>query len=231
MPRKKWNTDDFIKEIYRKASGEYDDSVTADSEDGRTILSVINEQVDYYYNAVDRFGARVLWVRNIDPEYELGDGNGVDDTFFIDWDEVQALPDGFYMPIAVGDTRYDLVPFEQLYGTNHENTNRCAISMEGLVFVEPPKEGVIRYPCIPYGKHLEGDEKDVEAWTGVHNTLWLMWAAAAEYVRTDIVRGEQYPNVLAQANDVYNRMLEDNDARTQALGYTWGQPQQRFDWE
>ena len=223
---------DLIQQVYRKATGELDLSVTPESEDGQTVLSVINETVDYYYNAVDFFGNRLLWARNIDPLYVIGDANGTDNFYPIDWDEVQALPDGFYFPIVVGQTHYELVPYEQLHGTGSKSQNICAINSEGLYFLHPPESGEIHYPCVPYGRHLTGIEKDVEAVTGVHNLLWLAWAAAAEYVRTDIVRGEQYPNVLNQANDVFGRMVSDNDARTQALVYEWGDgSKQRFAWE
>lgn len=214
------STQELIQTVYRKVSGEIDPSVTADTEDGQTILSVINEQVDYYYNAVDRYGERVVWSRNIDPEYVLGYASPSETVYEIDWDEVQALPDGFYMPIRVGSTRYDLVPFEQLYDPRCGTPHPVALSSEGLVFAEAPEEeGEILFPCIPHGKHLEGGEEDVEAVTGVHNVLWLTYASAAEYVRTDIVRGEQYPNILAQANDVYSRMVSDNAMRTAALNH------------
>ncbi|MCL2806680.1 MAG: hypothetical protein FWD27_00725 [Coriobacteriia bacterium] len=217
----KTSTEQLVQNIYRKVAGELDHSVTPDSEDGQTIVSIINEQVDYYFNAVDRYGERVLWVRNIDPEYVIGVSDGRSTLYEIDWTEVQALPDGFYTSVKVGGVDYQLVPHDQLHDNRNDAGLRCSVTAEGLAFVSPPARGEIRLPCVPHGGHLKGDEQDVEEVTKVHNLLWLAWATAAEYVRTDIVRGAQYPNILAQANDVYNRMLSDNEARTAPLTYDW----------
>jgi hypothetical protein len=214
------DTRELIANVYRKTTGELDPSVTPESEDGQTVLSIINEQIDYYYNAVDRFGQRIIWARNIDPTYVVGDTSAGETSYDIDWDEVQAFPTGFYMPITVAGKRYDLVPFNELWDPRHENERICAITANGLEFAVPPKDiGEIVFPCCVKGKHLTGNETDVEAASGVHNILWLQWAAAAEYVRTDMVRGGQYPNVLAQANDAFNRMIADNEARTTSIKY------------
>lgn len=216
---------ELILQVYRKCNGELDPSVTPESEDGQTILSIINETIDYYYNSVDSRGHRIVWQRNIDPEYIIGDMSPTETMYDIDWNEVEALPDGFYQPIRVigrdnKTTRFDLVPYEQLYDERHENTKRCSITGEGLVFAEPPGiSGEIHWGVSVKGRHIDGDTLDVEATSGVHNMLWLLYKATAEFVRTDIVRGAQYPNVLAQANDVYARMISDNEMRTQALTY------------
>jgi hypothetical protein len=214
------DTATLIKEIYRKTSGEWDDTITPESDDGRTILSIINEQVDVYYNSVDQFGIRIVWGRNIDPEYVISEANDTDLTYEVDWNEVQALPGGYYMPIRVGEHNFELVPFNELYSDRHAGKDVCAISANGLTFNKViPYTGEILFPCIVKGRHLTGHEKDVETVTGVHNILWLQMASAAEYVRTDIVRGAQYPNVLAQANDVFSRMISDNEERTAPLYY------------
>lgn len=225
----KMSTNELLKQVYRKATGELDDSVEYDTEDGQTVLSVVNEQVDVYYNSVDQYGARIIWQRNIDPEYVIGTADGTTTLFDIDWDEVQSLPDGFYYPIRVreGDEgegiRYDLVPYSQLFDGRHQNPNRCAICAEGLQFFSAPPAGDILFPCVVQGQKLKGPETDVESVTGVHNLLWLMQAAAAEYVRTDIVRGEQFTNVLTASNETFRRMLEDNEARTQPLIWDYDQ--------
>jgi len=228
------STNELIQQVYRKATGELDDSVSYTDEDGKTVLSVINEQIDTYYNMSDRFGEHVVWCRNIDDEYSLGTADGTETVFDIDWTEVQSLPSGFYMPIRVREAdgkeqRYDLVPFNQLYDSRNSSPYRCSLSANGLVFFEAPVAGEVLYPCIPVGNLLLGPEEDVEAACGVKNLTWLAFAAAAEYVRTDIVRGDQYPNILAQANDIMNAMLSDNEARTAPL--MWESPtQNEYDW-
>lgn len=216
-------SEELVSQVYRKTNGELDPSVTPESEDGQTILAVINDQIDEYYNVTDQMGDRVIWNRNIDPEYIIGDLNPQETIYEIDWNEVDALPAGFYQPIRVVDaagnvTRFDLVPYEQLYDERNENKNRCAISGQGLVFAEPPTvSGEIHWGVSLKGRHIDGNTRDVEATSGVHNMLWLQYAAAAEYCRTDIVRGAQYPNLLSQANNIMNRMISDNEMRTQAL--------------
>jgi hypothetical protein len=41
---------------------------------------------------------------------------------------------------------------------------------------------------------------------------WLVCMAAAEYVRNDIVRQNQYPNLLSEANNIMRKMKEENHA-------------------
>lgn len=228
------STDELIQQVYRKATGELDPSVTHDNEDGQTVLSVINEQIDYYYNAVDRYNERIVWQRNVDPEHSLGNTDGIQAVYEIDWDEVQAFPDGFYMPIRLikadgKEIRYDLVPFNMLYDIRHDNHNVCAISASGLTFKDPPPAGELLFPCVIRGEHLTGTETDVEEVSGVHNVTWLAFAAAAEYVRTDIVRGDQYPNILTQANEQLTSMISENEAFTQALTWEYG-TSVSYDW-
>jgi hypothetical protein len=215
------DTPTLIKEIYRKVNGELDETVTPESIDGQTILSIINETVDDYYNAVDASGERIIWNRNIDPEYIIGSASNTQTSYDIDWNEVAALPDGFDFPIRIGGVRYDLVPLDELYGGMHTNSKVCAFTANGLTFANPPEDkGDISIPAMLLGRHITGNEKDVEATTGVHPVLWLLRASAAEYVRTDMVRGGQYPNLLSAANSTYQRMLSDNEARTSMPTYS-----------
>lgn len=221
------STEELIREIYRKATGEYDDTITFDSEDGETILRVVNEQVDVYYKQTDEYGSRIIWNNNIAPNYTVCDTSGSDVEFYVDWNDIEALTDGFYAAPQLVEadgksTRYDLVPTNELMDSRHDNINCFAITADGVVFRTAPPAGELQMAVMQRGRHLEGEETDVEAVTGVHPVLWLLQASAAEYVRTDIVRGDQYPNVLAQANDTFRRMLDDQRARTTANTWEWG---------
>jgi hypothetical protein len=213
----------LVREVYRKATGELDPSVVPGTEDGATILSVINEAVESYHNALGEYGERIVWARNIDPAYTVATTEDGTTDYEVDWDEVSSVLDGFYTKgslVAADGTQepFDLVPFWQLHDSRQGTGTRCSVTAEGLTFADAPQPGLdIVVPVSLRGRSLKGDEKDVEEATGVHNLLWLATAAAAEYVRTDVVRGAQYPNVLAQANDVWRRMLADNEARTAAL--------------
>jgi hypothetical protein len=221
------NTQELIKNIYRKCQGEYDETITPDSPDGATILSIINEQIDYYYSCTDEYGYPIVWNHNIDPEYVIGTVQEGATTYEIDWNEVTALPSGFGAPVRIGDnnTRYDLVPFNELYHTRNDRDKVCAISNLGLTFKTPPSdyedEGDIKLPCMVRGSYLNGSERSVRESSGVHNELWLEWAAAAEYTRTDMVRGAQYPNVFAQADAVFKKMVKDNENRSTPQTYAW----------
>ena len=42
---------------------------------------------------------------------------------------------------------------------------------------------------------------------------WLVLMCAAEYVRNDITKQNQYPNLIGEANEVMQRMIDDNDAQ------------------
>lgn len=57
---------------------------------------------------------------------------------------------------------------------------------------------------------------------------WLSTICAAEYVRTNLVLQNQYPNLLAEANQLMIKMIENNGAQKEnvtikpaALGRTW----------
>lgn len=213
------STSELISEVYRITNGELDSTITPSMEDGQTILSIINQMVDSYYNAVDQFGDRIVWIRNVDPSYVLGEADGMATEFEIDWNEIDSLPDGFYIPIRIGKVKYDLVPLWELWSPENENKTVCSISANGLTFNEAPEQGDILFPGCIRGRKLTGSERDVEAATLVHGVHWLKLASAAEYVRTDMVRGAQYPNVLAQANDAFMRLYRDNEARTTPLKY------------
>lgn len=219
-------TQELIYDIYRKSNGELDDSVTVDSEDGQTILSIVNEQIEQYHNLVDDYGDRVVFASNVDPSYDIGDSNGIDTDFEIDYTEVGALLDGYDMPIMHISpdgtrTRYDIVPINELFGDTLTNDKACSITANGLTFRTAPPDGSIVAPVYLKGRKLNGSENDVEAVSQVHNILWLMQASAAEYNRTDFVRGEQYPNMLAIANATLDRMISNERMRTQPKTWHW----------
>jgi hypothetical protein len=227
------STAEVIIDTYRTASGEPDVSVTPDSDDGRTVLNILNQFVDAYYNAVDQYGQNVIWQRNVEPFYIVGTSNGTDTTYEVDWQEVQVVQDGYYTGVYVGPDRrrYDLVPYFELYDSRHSSTDLCSITNQGLEFRTAPVPGDITIAALVRGKYLTGNETDVSAVTGVTSVHWLTLAAAAEFSRNDFVRANQYPNLLARANEAFTHMYNQNEARTQAVQYNAERTRQFFSWE
>ena len=225
--------DELIQAVYRKAMGELDPTVTHLTEDGKTILAIINEMVGYYYNITDEDGQPVNWARNFDPEYIIGEIDE-DSIYPIDYDEVKGIAINFRNRIRLIDpegildtVEYAIVPIDELWSATHDFDKVCSIAQDGIIFKTGFAVGDVEYgmsiqaDVFLCGRPLVGSEKNVEDHTLVHNLLWLQYASAAEYVRTDIVRGGQYPNLLAQSNDVLSKMIKENNRRQTALTYSW----------
>lgn len=68
--------------------------------------------------------------------------------------------------------------------------------------------GTIFAPVYTFPTPLSGDTDVVP----VDIPNWLVYATAAEYVRNDVTKVSSYPTLVAQANDLMEKMKENNDA-------------------
>lgn len=90
--------------------------------------------------------------------------------------------------------------------------------------------GVIQAGCYV----LPDDMVNATDTVPVNNPVWLVYALAAEMARNDPAKEDQYPNLIAKANDLYQKMVLDNQGNSfqqpngpeyalQNPGVTWSQ--------
>lgn len=169
----------------------------------------------------------VDWSSLYDPAFSLGTVTATD-RFDIDTSTIRKLSDreGDFVRIVWdgegGYTDYSIVPADTLkdyfWGVDKEspNGNYCARIGNELVFnhefvsTDTEYGGEIFVPCYTYPDEItDADPANDEVQVDIPD--WLILMCAAEYVRTDITRQAQYPNLLAEANQKMLRMKADND--------------------
>lgn len=223
-------TSEFVAAVILKATGKTSTSISGDTK-WTKVLGIANLLIDSWQNEPD-----VDWSSLYDPSFSIGTVTNTD-AFDLD-DEIRKVSDteGDVVRInhtdGTGYTDYDVVPadtLKQYYsGQNKENSfgNYCAQIGRRLVFnrkfvsTDPQYGGTIYVPAYLYADHLVGDSDEVP----VDIPNWLVVMSAAEYVRNDITRQNQYPNLISEANQLMVRMKEDNDAQVSQLNMPWLAP-------
>lgn len=121
----------------------------------------------------------------------------------------------------MGYTDYDIVPADDLKmyyaGQTKQNPDGfyCAQMGANLVFnhtfITTDKQfgGTIKIPMYGYADPLVGVSDTVP----VDLPNWLVAISAAEYVRTDITLMAHYPELASEANDIMQRMKDNNDGQ------------------
>lgn len=124
-----------------------------------------------------------------------------------------AKGDNVYIQAADGKkVEYELVAYDDL--KNYTTGNYCAIVAKQLVFnkifgaADPEYGGKIYVPAYMNVEALEYADDDIQ----VDNPMWLVYMCAAEYVRNDIVKQNQYNNLIAEANNLMTDMIRRNRA-------------------
>lgn len=81
----------------------------------------------------------------------------------------------------------------------------------------PQLGGTIEVPCYKYASTLSAGSDTVP----VDDPNWLVYMTAAEYVRNDVTKENQYGNLIALAQDSMNKMLEANGGQDTSLFTAW----------
>lgn len=111
------------------------------------------------------------------------------------------------------ESYYELVSPERLQ--EHRYNNAVAVIGRNLVFSsafeadDPQIGGTIVVPGYGYATFPTTDATPIP----VDIPEWLVTVCAAEYVRTDQTRQNQYPNLIAEANVYMEKMKENNGRR------------------
>lgn len=162
----------------------------------------LNEPGIHWNSRYER--ARQIGTITTNDEYELDD----------DISEIStAKGDNVYVLTDNGDKiRFQLVNYDDLQ--NHPTGNYCAKLGQSLVFNsrfmddDPCFGGKLYAPVYTTLEDLESGDDDIL----VDNPEWLVTMTAAEYIRNDIVKQNQYGNLVAEANSLMTSMIRNNRA-------------------
>jgi hypothetical protein len=179
----------------------------------------------------------VDWNSLYDPLFSLGTITATD-SYDLDTSTIRKLSDreGDSVRIVwsdgVGYTDYDIVNADTLkdyyYGPNKESYSGfyCAQIGNQLVFNhtftsnDSQFGGEIFVPIYTFTDEITSTDPNSDE-VQVNDPNWLVVRAAAEYVRTDLTRQGQYGTLLAEANEIMQRMIEDNDSQISLLSTPW----------
>lgn len=111
---------------------------------------------------------------------------------------------------GVTETEYELVPIARL----RENRYNKVVAVNGrnlmfssaFVSTDPEFGGTIIVPSYGYAEFPTADGGEIE----VDDPNWLVTICAAEFVRNDITRKAEYPNLAGEAAVLMQKMKENN---------------------
>lgn len=82
---------------------------------------------------------------------------------------------------------------------------------------DPQFGGTIFLPAYGYAAHVTADTDVIP----VDIPNWLVFATAAEYIRTDVTRQPQYGNIINEANQIMNVMKQNNSGQKSRILQPW----------
>lgn len=208
----------FVSDVFLKATGKQPTFVSGSTK-WLKILAIGNQYI--------RSWARepgVDWHSLYTPDFPEATVTATD-TFALD-NTVKNLSrqEGDYVRIVHTDdtwTDYSIVDAPRL--KDFDTGNYCAQVGRNLVFNraftadDPQFGGDIFVPCYLYPEEISLDADVVP----VDDPMWLVLISAAEYVRNDITRQNQYGNLIAEANQSMTRMKEDNESQVDDIYMPW----------
>lgn len=212
-------TQELVDAVILKATGKKTALSPGDTR-YEEIVAIANTQVDTWQNEPG-----VEWNSLYDRGVSLGSVTATD-TFPLD-SSIRKISDrkGDHIRIehsgsdAYSD--YATVPHDRLKDYTGEKV--CAQIGSDLVFSEaftsddPEYNGTLKVPAYTYASKLSAADDEVP----VDIPNWLVFMTAAEYVRNDVVRQNQYPNLISEANEMMQAMISDNEAQIQQVTAPW----------
>lgn len=177
------------------------------------------------------------WGSLYNPSLSIGNVTATD-AFDLDTSTIRKISDrqGDVVRIVWTDgvsyTDYDVVAHDKLkdfyYGVDKDSPLGfvCAQTGGQLVFnhefvsTDSQFGGEIFVPCYVFPDEItSANTSDNEV--QVDDPDWLVTRVAAEYVRNDIVRRQRYPELLAEANEIMQRMKDDEDGQIVEVDRPW----------
>lgn len=221
---------EFVADCYLKSTGK---TTTLSS---GTKYDRIIALADYYQRRWAR-EPNVNWASLYDPAVSLGTVTATD-SYDLDTSSIRNLSDreGDTVRIVwsdgVGYTDYDLVMHDKLkdfsFGVNKESPlgHHATVIAGQLVFNheftsdDSEYGGEIFVPAYTFPDEITSDNPDTDE-VQVDDPDWLVTRVAAEYVRNDITRRARYPELLAEANEIMERMKDDNEGQIDMVDRPW----------
>jgi hypothetical protein len=118
-------------------------------------------------------------------------------------------------------TNYTLIPADQLkFYENGSYVAKVGASLKfnrAFVATDPEFGGTIKVPAYTLPYDLDDAVNNPTGLISVDDPNWLVTICAAEYVRNDLVRQNQYPNLLSEANELMKKMTENNGSQQQKI--------------
>lgn len=214
-------TQEFVKAVILKATGKPSELSTSDVK-YKKIIGIGNYYIDAWQNEPG-----VDWQSLYDPAFKIGD-IGLSDMYEIDLLVIRKIsdtPGDFILIKTLNENRaYKTVTGNQL--KRYKSGNYCAQIGNKLYFNrkftsdDAEYGGDILVPIYTHAKKLTDATSEIP----VDNPLWLVTISAAEFVRNDTTKQNQYPNLINEANQLMQRMIDDNGAQISEIYSPWGIP-------
>jgi hypothetical protein len=192
--------------------------------------------LDYYQRRWAREPG-VNWNSLYDPAFSLGNVTATD-TFDLDTSSIRNLSTKLGDAVRIvwtngtSYTDYDLISHDALSGFSSGVTRQSPIGTYATrmgntlvfnhTFVSGNSQfgGEIFVPAYIFPDEINADNPDTDE-VQVDDPDWLVTRVAAEYVRNDITRRQRYPELLAEANEIMQRMIDDNDGQISFVDMPW----------
>lgn len=130
---------------------------------------------------------------------------------------------GDYVRIVNGSLvwEYEVVPAERLW--EYRYSDAVAKVGNNLMFSRAftASDGQIGGTLVVPSYGTVEFDSDPAATIPVDDPNWLVTSVAAEFVRNDITRQNQYPNLIAQANVLMDKMKENNGGNSDTVIRSW----------
>ena len=204
------NTTQLVSAVMLKATGKVRNLPETDKK-YQKILGIANMYIPVWQSEPN-----VDWQSLYDPAYTI-DTLSTDQAYAIDMTKVAKVSDVLGDTIKVKkdgrEREYTTVPPEQ--AGMYKGQNCCTIAGNKLVFIDPIRGddhmigGQITIPAYLHAPLLTSQSSIVP----VDNPMWLVTMCAAEYARNDILLQNQYSNLVEEANQLMQKMIENNAAQ------------------
>lgn len=213
----------FVPAVILRAEGKTSTSVSGDTK-WTKVLGIANLQILNWQDEPD-----VDWASLYNRSISIGTVTATD-TFALDLDTIRNISQTFGDPVRItytttnggtSYTDYDVVDYDAL--KEYPGGQYCAQIGEDLVFnrafqsTDAEFGGTITVPALLYADTIAQDGDTIP----VNIPNWLVVATAAEYVRTDVTRQNQYPNLAQEANSIMERMKDVNEGQIAHVNPSW----------
>lgn len=204
----------LVSKSFLKAYGKRS-SLTSVDEKYLKIRDIANDLIEDWQDMDD-------WRSLYQQDLAIGNVTATN-AFDLDDTEIRKVSNlrGDFVQIVKSDGtiyRYYLVAHNKL--KRYESSSLvCAVISGQLVFpvaftADSPLFGAtIKVPIYGYATLLTRDTSKVP----VDKPKWLVLMTAAELIRNDVTKQGQYPNLVGEATEVLNEMIDDNDAQVEEV--------------